>query len=143
MAKIKFVLVDFAYDESTDGGIQKLKKKQTKVKTSREFVEKIRLTDSAVPKTIYSSKKTVAISLRLICLPKKKQQKRKDVPHLEDLAVKNVIQLQPFHVLGENRTTSTCIPQIKFVAILPKVYNHSCTVNNWESNHCRHQVFVN
>ena len=65
MAKIKFVLVDFAYDESTDGGIQKLKKKkQTKVKTSREFVEKIRLTDSAVPKTIYSSKKTVAISLR-------------------------------------------------------------------------------
>ena len=37
MAKIKFVLVDFAYDESTDGGIQKLKKKQTKVKTSREF----------------------------------------------------------------------------------------------------------
>ena len=54
MAKIKFVLVDFAYDESTDGGIQKLKKKQTKVKTSRQFVEKIRLTDSAVPKTIYS-----------------------------------------------------------------------------------------
>ena len=27
MAKIKFVLVDFAYDESKDGGIQKLKKK--------------------------------------------------------------------------------------------------------------------
>ena len=40
MAKIKFVLADFAYDESTDGGVQILKKK-TKVKTSREFVEKI------------------------------------------------------------------------------------------------------
>ena len=73
MAKIKFVLVDFAYDESTDGGIQKLKKKtkQIKVKTSREFVEKIRLTDSAVPKTIYIVQKRLLRSPSVNMLPEK------------------------------------------------------------------------
>ena len=40
MAKIKFVLVDFAYDESTDGGIQKLKKKNKQKWKLREHLSR-------------------------------------------------------------------------------------------------------
>ena len=64
MAKIKFVLVDFAYDESTDGGIQKLKKKKTNKSENFASICRENPTDSAVPIPIYSSKNTVAISLR-------------------------------------------------------------------------------